>query len=562
MKKKSKMLILLLSLMMILSACGNKDNGSKQNEGSKSNTSSGEKTEAKSNFEEGRVDGVLDVCIASEPNSIDPALNSSVDGATMITHLFEGLVKFEDDGTGNAVLKPGIAESWDVSDDGLKYTFHLRDAKWTDGKPVTAKDFVFAWNRLVNPTTGADYEYMLDMVKQNEDKTLEISAPDDKTFVVNLNVKCPYFEEICAFPACMPVREDVVKNETWTTKGETLICNGPYKMETWDHNSQLILVKNEEYYDQDAVNAEKINFHLQDDQNAIYAAYRSGDLDFIESVPQEEVKPLIESGELIISKYIGTYFVCFNTQKAPFDNPDVRRAFSLAIDRNFIVDNVTGQGQLPAGAYVPPGVYDKDGANGKDFRSMGKAEYFSVKPEDYEKNVEEAKKLLEKAGYKDGEGFPQIEYLYNTSESHKAIAEALQNMWQEKLGVTVTLQNQDWNVFQTNRKQGNYDIARHGWISDYNDPMSFIDMWLTGGGNNDAQYKNPEYDKLVKEAKATSDQAKRMEDMHKAEDILIGEDSVVAPIYYYNNAHMVKPNIKGIYYTPLGYFFFKGATGF
>lgn len=169
---------------------------------------------------------------------------------------------------------------------------------------------------------------------------------------------------------------------------------------------------------------------------------------------------------------------------------------------------------------------------------------------------------MEEAGYKDGEGFPQIDYLYNTDENHKAIAEALQNMWQENLGVQVSLQNQDWNVFLKERKEGNYNIARHGWIADYNDPMSFIDMWLTGGGNNDAQYKNPEFDKFVKAAKATSDPDERMENMHKAEDILIGEDNVVAPLYFYNNSYMMKPNIKGLYYTPLGYFFYKGAEGF
>ena len=557
MLKKSKLLILALAFTMLLTACGG---GSKP---ANKNAEKGNGDTAVSEFEPGKVDGVLDLNIASEPETIDPQLNTSVDGAIIESHLFESLIRWDDDGQGNAVLKPGIAESWDVSDDGLTWTFHLRDAKWSDGKPMTAGDFVYTWNRLVNPETGADYEYMLDMVKgyDSEDKKLDISAPDDKTFVVNLRVKCPYFEEICAFPAVMPVREDVVAKETWTTSADTLVSNGPYKLEKWDHNSQLILTKNEEYYDASSVTAEKLNFHLQDDQNAIYASYRSGDLDFINSVPQEEIQKLLETKELKVLPQVGTYFVCFNTEKPPFDDARVRKAFSLVIDRDFIVKQVTGKGEQPASAYVPAGVYDADGAEGKDFRTTG-GDYYSVKPEDYDKNVEEAKKLMEEAGYPNGEGFPQIEYLYNTMESHKAIAEALQNMWQEKLGVQVTLQNQDWNVFLTERKQGNFNIARHGWIADYNDPMSFIDMWMTGGGNNDAQYKNPKFDELVKAAKATSDQKLRMENMHKAEDILIGEDSVVAPIYFYTNSYMAKPNIKGIYYTPLGYFFFKSATGF
>lgn len=554
MKTKSKLLIAILSLSMIFSACsgGNKnDNGKADN-----------KAETVANEEEGKKDGVLDINIASEPDSIDPALNTSVDGAIMISHLFESLIRWDDDGSGNAVLKPGIAESWDVSDDGLTWTFKLRDAKWSDGKPITADDFVYSWNRLVDPKTGADYEYMLDMVKGYDKKKLEISAPDPKTFVVKLSVKCPYFEEICAFPAVMPVRKDMIEaNKTWTSSPDTLISNGPFKLEKWDHNQAITMVKNPEYYDQDSVKAEKLSFHLQDDQNAIYASYRSGDLDFVNSVPQEEIKKLLETKELKIKPYVGTYFVCFNTEKPPFNDPKVRKAFSLAIDRNFIINQVTGRGEESATAYVPAGVYDAKGAEGDDFRKVG-GDYYSIKDEDYEKNVEEAKKLMEEAGFKDGAGFPQIDYLYNTDENHKAIAEALQNMWQEKLGVKVNLQNQDWNVFLKERKEGNYNIARHGWIADYNDPMSFIDMWLTGGGNNDAQYKNPEFDKLVKAAKATSDQDERMKNMHKAEDILIGQDNVVAPIYFYKNPYMIKPNIKGLYYTPLGYFFFKGTEGF
>ena len=559
MLKKSRLLIMALVFTMLLTACG----GGGGNKPANQNTGKENGETEVAEFEPGKVDGVLDINIASEPETIDPQLNTSVDGAIIASHLFESLIRWDDDGQGNAILKPGIAESWDVSEDGLTWTFHLRDAKWSDGKPMTAGDFVYTWNRLVSPETGADYEYMLDMVKgyDSEDKKLDISAPDDKTFVVNLNVKCPYFEEICAFPAVMPVREDVVAKETWTNDAETLISNGPYKLEKWDHNSQLILVKNPEYYDAESVKAEKLNFHLQDDQNAIYASYRSGDLDFIESVPQEEVSKLLETKELKVLPQVGTYFVCFNTEKPPFDDARVRKAFSLVIDRDFIVRQVTGQGQEPAGGYVPAGVYDAEGAEGKDFRTTG-GDYYSVKVEDYDKNVEEAQKLLADAGYPNGEGFPQIEYLYNTMESHKAIAEALQNMWQEKLGVQVTLQNQDWNVFLTERKQGNFNIARHGWIADYNDPMSFIDMWMTGGGNNDAQYKNAKFDELVKAAKATSDQKLRMENMHKAEDILIGEDAVVAPLYFYNNSYMAKPNINGIYYTPLGYFFFKSATGF
>ena len=558
MKKKSiSFLALLLVLAMILTACG----GAKNNAPAEKGEEKGEKQEAATTTEEpGRQDGVLDVCIASEPNSIDPALNSAVDGAVMLQHAFEGLIKWVDDGEGNAKLAPGQAESWDTSEDGLKWTFHLRDGiTWTDGKPVTAQDFVFAWNRLVDPATAADYEYMLDMVKGYDEHKLAISAPDDKTLEVELSAMCPYFEEIMAFPATFPVREDVVAKEDWTTTPDTYISNGPYKMTEWNHNQNILMEKRDDYYDAAAIKAPKINFHLQDDINAMYASYRSGELDFIESVPTEETTNLLSTGELKVKPYIGTYYVSYNNQLEPFNDPKVRQAFSLAIDRNFIVEKVTASGQVPAAGFVPSGV--ADATEGSDFREVG-GEYYSIKPEDYEANCEKARELLKEAGYENGQGFPVVEFLYNTSESHKAIAEALQNMWQEQLGVQVTLQNQEWNVFLTERKKGNYSIARDGWIADYNDPMSFLDMFLTGGGNNNPQYSNPKFDELIKKAKVTSDPAERFKLMHEAEDLAFGQDVCAAPLYYYVNTFMIKPNIKGLYYTPLGYFFYGNTEGF
>lgn len=507
-------------------------------------------------------DGVVDVCIASEPQSIDPALNSAVDGAIMIQHAFEGLIKWVNDGEGNAVLAPGMAESWDK--DGTTWTFHIREnATWSDGQPVTANDFVYSWNRLVNPETAADYEYMVDMVAGYDEKALKISAPDEKTFVVELSTDCPYFEEICAFPATFPVRQDIVEEygDQWTFEPSTYVSNGPYVMTEWQHNGYILFSKNEAYYDTEAYTTPQVKFHLMDDANAMYAGFRNGQLDFIEEVPQDEIQSLIASGDLLIDPYIGTYYVCFQTQKAPFDDPNVRRAFSLVIDRNYIVDQVTGSGEVAAAGFVPAGIYDAEGAAGDDFRTVG-GDYYALDDEGYQARCDEARQLLADAGYPNGEGFPVVEYLYNTNENHKAIGEALQNMWQTELGVSVTLNNQDWAVFLDTRKNGDYSIARNGWIADYNDPMSFIDMWMTGGGNNDAQYANPEYDKLVKAAKSTDVAADRMKYMHQAEDILIGQDSVLAPIYFYTNKKMVNPAIEGIYYTPLGYYFFGQCSGF
>lgn len=511
----------------------------------------------------------LNVNFASEPQTIDPALNSAVDGAVMINHMFEGLYKWVDDGNGNATLALGQASDVQVNDDKTVYTFTIReDAKWSDGKAVTANDFVYAWQRLVDPATAADYSYMADillnaneiMAGEADKATLGVEAVDEHTLVVTLHTPCPYFEEIMAFPALMPVRQDMIEagGDQWTFSIDTYVGNGPYKMESWEHGANIRIVKSETYYDYAKLGPKAINFKLMDDANAIYAAYQSGELNFIEEVPVAEIPALLESGELDIDPYIGTYYVCFQTQKAPFDDVRVRKAFSLTIDRNYIVEQITQTGQVPATGFVPSGINDAEGASGDDFRTVG-GDYMDVSKEAYAANCEEARRLLAEAGYANGEGFPVVEYLYNTSESHKAIGEALQQMWQTELGVTVNLVNQEWNTFLQTRKEGNYSIARNGWIADYNDPMSFLDMWMTGGGNNDAQYSNAKYDDLIKQAKATNDPAERMKLMHEAEDILMGEDVVHAAIYFYTNKNMSQ-GFKGMYYTPLGYYFFTYAT--
>lgn len=522
----------------------------------------------------------MTVNIASEPQTIDPALNSAVDGAIMTSHMFEGLMRWDDsgaetvgsDGTcNNAVLAEGQAESYEKTpnEDGtVTYTFKLRDdIKWSDGKDVTAQDFVFSWQRLVSPETAADYSYMIDCVVnaneimngEKEPSELGVKAVDEKTFEVTITSDLPYFLEICAFPATFPVREDIVSNAQWTYDPATYVSNGAYKMSERVTNDRIVMVPNEYYYDVDSLGPQKLTFKLMEDQNAMLNGFNTGELDFIESMPTDEVAGLLASGDLKIVDYIGTYYVCYQTQKAPFDDWRVRKAFTLAVDRNRIVTEITQTGQVEAGGYVPAGVYDAAGATGDDFRTVG-GDYYDPYKEAYEANCEEARALLAEAGYPNGEGFPVVEYLYNTDDSHKAVAEALQNMWQEVLGVKVTLNNQEWATFLQTRKDGDYSIARNGWIADYNDPMSFLDMWLTGGGNNDAQYSNAEYDAKIQAAKASTDPAERMQLMHEAENILIEEDWVVNPLYFYTQKYMLADGIQGMYYTPLGYFFFDHCT--
>ena len=539
----------------------------------------------------------LAVCLASEPETIDPAINTSVDGANYIQHLFEGLIKMVDSGSAMtdtcnlAMNAPGSAESWEkvVNDDGtVTYTFKMREgAKWSDGEPVTAHDFVYTWQRLATPATAADYAYMIDMVvgydaiyygvstgvfdevdgeqvevmEYADPSTLGIEAIDDMTLVINLSYDCPYFEDVCAFPATFPVRKDIIEayGDQWTFDPATYISNGPFTMTEWVHNSYIKIVPNENYYDVDSISLESITFQLMDDHNAMYSAFVSGDLHFIDEAPQDEISTLLASGVLQIADYIGTYYACFQVEKAPFDNALVREAFSLTIDRNYIVEMVTQTGEVPAGGYVPAGINDAAGADGDDFRTTG-GDYYSLGASDYEANCERARALLAEAGYPDGVGFPAVEYMYNTSDAHKAIGEALQNMWKTQLGVDVSLSNQEWGVFLQTRKNGEYQIARNGWIADYNDPCSFLDMWYTDGGNNDAQYSNPAYDALIDAAKSTDVAAERMTAFHAAEDILIGQDHVLAPIYYYVNKYMLDDTVTGLYYTPLGYFFYGSCV--
>ena len=578
MKNRKRLLALALvgvmSLGMLLSGCG----GTSAQSPSPSPSAS---APAESTPAEGFD---MAVCIASEPQTIDPALNSAVDGAIMTQHMFEGLMKWSDSGNpvnekGNmnyAALAAGQAESYEKTDNGdgtVTYTFKIRsDAKWSDGQPVTANDFVYSWQRLANPLTAADYCYMIDMVQgyaavnagEADPTTLGVSAPDESTFVVNLTYDCPYFLEICAFPAAFPVRQDIIEayGDTWTTDDNSshYISNGPWKLAEWVHDSYIKMVPNEYHYDAANLGPNSLTFQLMEDQNSMLAAYRSGDLQFIEDMPVDEIAGLLASGELNIVDYIGTYYVCYQTQAAPFDNALVRQAFTLAIDSKYIVEQVTQTGQVPATGFVPAGIYDAD-PNGDDFRTVG-GDYWDAPVDDatYQANCEKARQLLAEAGYPNGEGFPTVTYLYNTSDAHKAVGEALQQMWQEELGVTVQLQNQEWNAFLETRKKGEYQIARNSWIADYNDPCSFLDMWYTGGGNNDAQYSNPEYDAMIDAAKATSDPAERMSYFHKAEDIIIGQDWALGPIYFYTQKYMMADDISGAFYTPLGYFIYGYCT--
>lgn len=501
--------------------------------------------------------------LGEDPETIDPTLNTSSGAGSIIDNAFEGLMRLDE----NEKAIPGVAESVDESADGLVYTFHLReDAKWSDGQGVTAKDFEYSWVRALTKETAAEYAYQLFYIKNgqkfNEGKAtrdeLGIKVIDDYTLEVTLESPTAYFKELTAFTTYMPLREDIVSAdpEGWALDPATYVSNGPFKLVQWDIKDQLVFEKNEEYWNAKEIKLPGVVFKLVTDQNTAYASLKAGDFDMVDTVPPSEIASGQEEGLVTIYPNLATYMLVLNVGKQStlpedvkkvLNDPKVRRALSISIDRKAIVENVTKSGQVPAYSYVPKGILNSEG---KDFADK---EYYDAN----QANVEEAKKLLAEAGYPNGEGLPTLEFMYNTEGDHKLVAQAIQQDW-AKIGVNVELVNQEWKVFLNTRQEGQYEIARHGWSGDYVDPMTFLDLWVTGGGNNDAGYSNAEYDALVNQAKAESDQAKRWELMRQAEDILM-EDMPIIPLYYYTKVKAAKPEVKGVRVSTLGHVFFDKA---
>jgi len=493
--------------------------------------------------------------VGTEPETLDPRKSTGIPEATVEAQLFEGLTTLD---AKNSPV-PAMAEKWEISPDGMKYKFFLRPGiKWSNGDPVTAYDFEYAWKTSLSPELGSKYAYQLFYVKNGEAynqglttaDNVGVKALDDRTLEVMLEKPTAYFLSLTAFHTLYPVPRRLVEaNPKWAADPKSLVSNGPFKITEWVHNSRIELVKNDQYWDAAKVKLPKLDFFLTESSSTEIAMFDNNQIDMGDNAPPSEYPRLQKQGYLNISPYLGTYFFAFNVTKAPLDNEKVRKALTLAIDRQAIITNVTKGEQKIALAWVPPGI--ADAAPGKDFRSTG-GEFFR------DRDMETAKKLLAEAGYPDGKGLPPIELLYNTNDVHKAIAEAVQEMWRKNLGISVSLTNQEWKVFINTRSKGDYQIARHGWIGDYVDPMTFIDMFDSVSGNNDIQYKNPRYDNLVRLAKSSGNQDIRMKAMHEAEKILMDE-AVIAPVYFYTKVTMVKPNVKGYYHSVLGHVYFKEA---
>lgn len=490
---------------------------------------------------------ILHVGNGTEPQDLDPHIVTGVPEHNIIVSLFEGLVS-ED--PVDLHIVPGVAERWNISEDGLVYTFSLRrNAKWSNGDPVTASDFYHSYRRMLTPELAAEYAYMLHHVvgakDYNEGRLTDFSQVgfkviDDRTFQFRLNNPTPFLLNALNHYAWYPVHIPTVekhgtlarRGSRWT-RPENFVGNGPFTLKEWRPNQKIIVEKSSTYWDSDTVRLDQIHFYAVESADTEERMFRTGQLHKAYQLPISKIDVYrAEHPEVLrIEPYYGTYFYRFNVTRPPLDDMRVRRALALAIDRESLVKNVIRGGQQPAYHFTPPS---------ETFRSLAR-----LIPD-----IAEARRLLAEAGYPNGRGLPSIELLYNTSESHRTIAEAIQQMWRRNLGVNVNLQNQEWKVYLDSQKTLSYSICRAGWIADYVDPHSFIDMWRTGGGNNDTGWSNAEYDRLLDESLQKRTDAERFAIYQRLEQILVQEMPVM-PIYFYTRIYALNPKVKNHWPTLL-----------
>lgn len=454
---------------------------------------------------------VLPLQISSEPDKLDPALNSTVDGACLAILAFSGLYMYDENGQ----LVPDLAEGYEMSDDGMTYTFTMKDGlKWSDGTPLTAADVEYSWKRMANPDTGADYAYLADLIARGADGDLDVTASEDgKTFTVNLTAPCAYFLDLCAFPAFYPVPQASVEGAdgyaenpgAWCTEAG-FVSSGPMVCTGWKHDESMTYEKNPNYYNADKVSLEKIEFMLSSDDTAIWNAFQDGSLLFIDSIATDNMPTAKEMPEYHKVPTLGTYYAGFNVNSELFAGKtiqqaaDMRKAFCLLIDRQYIVDTIAQADQEVANTFIPTGMADGNGGvfreNDSDYTYPMEdvVGYYDASQDAYEANLEEARTLLEGAGYQfDESGMLSADtpinmtYLTNDSSGNVKIGEAIQQDF-AAIGINLTVETREWSVFLNERKDGQFDFAREGWLADYNDPINMLEMWETNSGNNDMQF--------------------------------------------------------------------------
>ncbi|MCR8987107.1 peptide ABC transporter substrate-binding protein [Brevibacillus laterosporus] len=487
--------------------------------------------------------------LASEPPTLDPGLTEDATSGAIVRSTFDGLTRLGEDG------KPhnSVASDVKISDDLKTYTFTLRDSKWSNGDPVTAKDYEYAWKRVLTPKTAASYAYQLYYIKGAEAfhkgkgkmEDVGIKAINDNTLEVTLENPTPFFLELTAFYTYYPINQKVdTENPDWAKNAKTHVGNGPFKLDTWEHKSKIVLTKNENYWDKDSVKMEKIEFSMIDDGNTELSMFDNGDLDWagkpVGDLPTDVVPIKKAEGALKVKPTASIYWYKFNTEKAPFTNAKIRKAFAYAVDRKAIVENITQAGEQPALGILPPTM--------------------AIKPEGYFKDNDAAtaKKLLDEGMKELGiSKLPPISLSFNTLEGNKKIAEAIQDQWKKNLGVDVKLENTEWKVYIDKLHQGNYQIGRMAWSADFNDPINFLELYRDKkGGNNDTNWENPRYKELLIKSASEPNPEKRTQLFAEAEQIIMDEMPVI-PIYYRTQNWIQNDKVKGVLLDALGFVDYK-----
>ncbi|CAM5780468.1 peptide ABC transporter substrate-binding protein [Brevibacillus borstelensis] len=487
----------------------------------------------------------------SEPSTADPGLAKDTTSGTVVRATFDGLTRLDQ----NAKPMNSMAEEVKISEDGLTYTFTLRDALWSNGDPVKASDFAFAWKRALDPKLASEYAYQLYYIKnaqkinagQASPDELGAKALDDKTLQVTLENPTPFFLELTAFYTYYPVNQKVVEaNPDWALEAATHVGNGPFKMTAWEHKSKMVLEKNENYWDKEAVKLDRIEFAMIEDDNTELAMFEKGELDWagqpLGGLPTDAIPSLKESGKLVIHPQASMYWYKLNTTKPPLNNAKIRKALAYAINRQDIVDNVTQVGQVPTMGILP--------------------QTMILKPDGYFKDndVETAKKLLAEGLQELGlSKLPVLTLSYNTTDRHKKIAEALQDQWKKGLGIEVRLQNKEFKVHQQDLHELNFEIGRIGWSADFNDPINYMEMYRDkDGGNNDTGWENARYKQLIRQAAAELDPEKRKQMFAEAEQIIMDEMPVI-PMFTDVDVWVQNDKVKGVQVDPLGFIDLKWA---
>lgn len=536
MKKKSYalFLVLLLAVSTFLAACAGSNSGGDEKAGGDA---------------EGENKKELKVNIKTEPFSMHPGLANDSTSGSVLRNTFEGLTRInKEDKPENAA-----AEKVDMSEDGKVYTFTIRDHKWSNGDPVTAKDFEYAWKWVLDPKNQSQYAYQLYYLKNgqaaNEGKAkledVGVKAKDDKTLEVTLENPTPYFLELTAFYTYLPINSKIAQeNPDWyKNAGENYVSNGPFVMDQWEHSDKIVLKKNDQYWDKDNVKLDTVQMYMINDVNTELSMYKKGELDWagmpFSNLPTDAMESLKKDKSLNIKPIAGVYWYKFNTEVEPLNNENIRKALAYVIDRKSIVEKITKGGQIPAMAAVPPSMFEENEEG-----------YFK------DHNVAKAKEYLAKGlkelGMKDASELPEISISYNTDEAHQKIAQAIQDTWKKELGIQTKLGNEEWAVYIEKLHSGDYMVGRMGWLGDFNDPINFLELFREKkGGNNDTNWENPEFKKLLNESQKEMDPEKRTQMLKDAEEIFINE-MPVAPIYFYTNSWVQKENLKDVVISGLG----------